>query len=101
MSEMYKLVQFAESTRHRGTVPQSARYCNTMYSETFIYLSKFLFDPLFELTTSQNDVLCWQCNVLQQPHINSGEKVVTHGGTRTPNLRFRRPTPYPLGHAGW
>ena len=25
---------------------------------------------------------------------------VTHGGTRTPNLRFRRPTPYPLGHAG-
>ena len=22
------------------------------------------------------------------------------GGTRTPNLRFRRPTPYPLGHAG-
>ena len=24
----------------------------------------------------------------------------THGGTRTPNLRFRRPTPYPLGHAG-
>ena len=27
-------------------------------------------------------------------------KNVTHGGTRTPNLRFRRPTPYPLGHAG-
>ena len=26
--------------------------------------------------------------------------VCTHGGTRTPNLRFRRPTPYPLGHAG-
>ena len=25
---------------------------------------------------------------------------ITHGGTRTPNLRFRRPTPYPLGHAG-
>ncbi len=24
----------------------------------------------------------------------------THGGTRIPNLRFRRPTPYPLGHAG-
>ena len=28
------------------------------------------------------------------------KKVCTHGGTRTPNLRFRRPTPYPLGHAG-
>ena len=28
------------------------------------------------------------------------EKTCTHGGTRTPNLRFRRPTPYPLGHAG-
>ena len=27
-------------------------------------------------------------------------KMSTHGGTRTPNLRFRRPTPYPLGHAG-
>ena len=27
-------------------------------------------------------------------------KVITLGGTRTPNLRFRRPTPYPLGHAG-
>ena len=27
-------------------------------------------------------------------------KVYTLGGTRTPNLRFRRPTPYPLGHAG-
>ena len=26
--------------------------------------------------------------------------MLTHGGTRTPNLRFRRPTPYPLGHAG-
>ena len=25
---------------------------------------------------------------------------VTHGETRTRNLRFRRPTPYPLGHAG-
>ena len=24
----------------------------------------------------------------------------TLGGTRTPNLRFRRPTPYPLGHEG-
>ena len=28
------------------------------------------------------------------------KKIVTHGGTRTPNFRFRRPTPYPLGHAG-
>ena len=26
--------------------------------------------------------------------------MATHGGTRIPNLRFRRPTPYPLGHAG-
>ena len=25
---------------------------------------------------------------------------ITHGETRTRNLRFRRPTPYPLGHAG-
>ena len=24
----------------------------------------------------------------------------THGGDRTHNLRFRRPAPYPLGHAG-
>ena len=28
------------------------------------------------------------------------KNIPTHGGTRTPNLRFRRPTPYPLGHAG-
>ena len=28
------------------------------------------------------------------------KNICTHGGTRTPNLRFRRPTPYPLGHAG-
>ena len=28
------------------------------------------------------------------------KSLYTHGGTRTPNLRFRRPTPYPLGHAG-
>ena len=27
-------------------------------------------------------------------------KFNTHGETRTRNLRFRRPTPYPLGHAG-
>lgn len=27
-------------------------------------------------------------------------KKFTHGETRTRNLRFRRPTPYPLGHAG-
>ena len=27
-------------------------------------------------------------------------KRFTHGETRTRNLRFRRPTPYPLGHAG-
>ena len=35
-------------------------------------------------------------------HHNRETKKVecTHGGTRTPNLRFRRPTPYPLGHAG-
>ena len=26
--------------------------------------------------------------------------MITLGGTRTPNLRFRRPTPYPLGHEG-
>ena len=25
----------------------------------------------------------------------------TRGGTRTRNLRFRRPTPYPLGHTGF
>ena len=28
------------------------------------------------------------------------KKCFTHGETRTRNLRFRRPTPYPLGHAG-
>lgn len=28
------------------------------------------------------------------------KKWFTHGETRTRNLRFRRPTPYPLGHAG-
>lgn len=28
------------------------------------------------------------------------KKRFTHGETRTRNLRFRRPTPYPLGHAG-
>ena len=30
----------------------------------------------------------------------TNKNTCTHGGTRTPNLRFRRPTPYPLGHAG-
>ena len=25
---------------------------------------------------------------------------ITSGGTRTPNPRFRRPMPYPLGHGG-
>ena len=28
------------------------------------------------------------------------KRCCTRGGTRTPNLRFRRPTPYPLGHPG-
>ena len=32
--------------------------------------------------------------------VGQSKVCVTHGGTRTPNLRFRRPTPYPLGHAG-
>ena len=32
--------------------------------------------------------------------LRNKKNVYTHGGTRTPNLRFRRPTPYPLGHAG-
>ena len=36
-------------------------------------------------------------NILNQQQKKS---LYTHGGTRTPNLRFRRPTPYPLGHAG-
>ena len=26
---------------------------------------------------------------------------ITSGGTRTPNPRFRRPMPYPLGHEGY
>ena len=29
------------------------------------------------------------------------EKRSDHGRTRTYNLRFRRPTPYPLGHAAY
>ena len=37
---------------------------------------------------------------LPRLHKFSLKKCDTHGGTRTPNLRFRRPTPYPLGHAG-
>ena len=36
----------------------------------------------------------------QQLWLRVPKKFRTHGGTRTPNLRFRRPTPYPLGHAG-
>ena len=36
----------------------------------------------------------------QQLWLRVPKKFYTHGGTRTPNLRFRRPTPYPLGHAG-
>ena len=43
-------------------------------------------------------------NRLSHPLISASQivnkKFCTHGGTRTPNLRFRRPTPYPLGHAG-
>ena len=40
------------------------------------------------------NIIHWDLeNILVKNH-------VTHGGTRTPNLRFRRPTPYPLGHAG-
>ena len=30
----------------------------------------------------------------------TANKKLTHSETRTRNLRFRRPTPYPLGHAG-
>ena len=41
-------------------------------------------------------------NRLSHPLISASQivnkKFCTHGGTRTPNLRFRRPTPYPLGH---
>ena len=37
---------------------------------------------------------------LAQGFINQQKTFVPTGGTRTPNLRFRRPTPYPLGHAG-
>ena len=43
----------------------------------------------------------WEC--LGRPNFflwRAGQKKVTHGETRTRNLRFRRPTPYPLGHAG-
>ena len=42
-------------------------------------------------------------NILTCPNILDSQlkkSLYTHGGTRTPNLRFRRPTPYPLGHAG-
>ena len=42
-------------------------------------------------------------NFLTCPNILDSQlkkSLYTHGGTRTPNLRFRRPTPYPLGHAG-
>ncbi|KRZ18648.1 hypothetical protein T11_9010 [Trichinella zimbabwensis] len=30
----------------------------------------------------------------------SSRKLITLGGTRTRSLRFRRPTPSPLGHKG-
>ena len=40
------------------------------------------------------------CNPLISVCPIGPKKFCTHGGTRTPNLRFRRPTPYPLGHAG-
>ena len=32
--------------------------------------------------------------------VTMGEKMFTHGGTRTHNPRLRRPMPYPLGHVG-
>ena len=35
------------------------------------------------------------------PPAGAIKKNNTHEGKRTPNLWFRRPTPYPLGHAGW
>ena len=39
--------------------------------------------------------------VSKLPHVGKYPKrCCTRGGTRTPNLRFRRPTPYPLGHPG-
>ena len=37
---------------------------------------------------------------LQPKQLLQQKKMFTHGETRTRNLRFRRPTPYPLGHAG-
>ena len=37
---------------------------------------------------------------LQPKQLLQKKKMFTHGETRTRNLRFRRPTPYPLGHAG-
>ena len=40
-------------------------------------------------------------NCISQNHnLSMYKKCFTHGETRTRNLRFRRPTPYPLGHAG-
>ena len=44
-------------------------------------------------------VLCKLYPIVSNIQIST-KIMFTHGGTRTPNLRFRRPTPYPLGHAG-
>ena len=52
-------------------------------------------EPFVPAALSFPLLYCVRYNVL-----NISKKPCTHGGTRTPNLRFRRPTPYPLGHAG-
>ena len=43
---------------------------------------------------------CWECKERRRWRGSDGRREKDdHGRTRTYNLRFRRPTPYPLGHA--
>ena len=52
---------------------------------------------LLKLTDFRGDTIMYHGRLRTR---ESRPKVFTLGGTRTPNLRFRRPTPYPLGHEG-
>ena len=69
---------------------QSKRSTTELHPLTF-GMAKFCFPiNLFHFLIEQIMHACFQSKI----------ESFTRGETRTRNLRFRRPTPYPLGHAG-
>ena len=53
-----------------------------------------------EKTENEFNKCAWKSSLKSRKRRIKHQKVYTLGGTRTPNPRFRRPMPYPLGHEG-